>query len=272
MSKEPKRNINPGSNASAFTLIELLVVIAIIAILAAMLLPALSRAKEKAQATACLNNARQIGLATSMYAGDNTDYFPRGVDIKNDATWSDPTAWHVLLLPYLAGTTNNGPKTYACPADAKGSPQIYPVGFIKFQMDYRASAYLFRSSNKTDNALRMSQVPSPSVMLMLTEKEWDSPDFQTTSDELSSWLAGWNGGSGKNYNNSGFERHGKVLPIATAADNHSIRFRVPPFTGGGGPAMPNYFPGLGDARSATGLWSSPNPVLYMRELNSSTGF
>jgi len=85
----------------AFTLIELLVVIAIIAILASLLLPALAKAKQKANAAKCLSNEKQIGLGYLLYALDNSDYLPLAAHLGDAA----PCQWFFEISPYLARQT-----------------------------------------------------------------------------------------------------------------------------------------------------------------------
>jgi prepilin-type N-terminal cleavage/methylation domain-containing protein/prepilin-type processing-associated H-X9-DG protein len=116
----------------AFTLIELLVVIAIIAVLAALLLPALGRAREKSRAAFCLNNLKQWGLATHLYAGEHDDYLPpegfpnpTGGQLTNG--WYFYLPQQINIPPYYAMTwrTNTaiepGRSAWICPSNPRRS-------------------------------------------------------------------------------------------------------------------------------------------------------
>src|ERR1035437_9078001 len=138
--QEPKNRMNPNLKGSAdrrgFTLIELLVVIAIIAILAALLLPALNRAKQKAQGVQCMNNSRQLMLAWKFYCDDHSDKVPsawvRAGDWwpVNEMSWTgnaapdggnafnwnpDLTVKKSTLWPYCG----NNAAIFRCPADSR---------------------------------------------------------------------------------------------------------------------------------------------------------
>jgi prepilin-type N-terminal cleavage/methylation domain-containing protein len=121
----PLKNTRCRSDKRAFTLVELLVVIAVLAILAALLLPALARAKERGRQASCINSVRQQTLAVLMYADENSDVLPPTA--YNDAN-DNEVDWPTLLDPYL----NYVAKIHLCPSDRNSQINSYGLNELAF--------------------------------------------------------------------------------------------------------------------------------------------
>ncbi len=167
-------NFRGDRRSLAFTLIELLVVIAIIAILAAMLLPALAKAKERAKIANCKSNMHQLGLATLMYANDNSDKLP---DLQNYGVWF----WD-MWRPAASNLLENvkRPDIFYCPNEYYLYKDNGPPDAWNAFQDYVVTGYIWLFPN----APGMNQSPVIGGTNMVTKITRGRGDLSVSGTEM----------------------------------------------------------------------------------------
>ncbi len=160
---------------SGFTLIELLVVIAIIAILAAIVLPALSRARENARRAVCTNHLKQIGIALEMYADDNDEFYPF---CRGTIAWGqNPPGWMEQLFPYI-----NNKAVYRCPS--------YPKDISDYHYFLSArAAYIDAGYQQAATCRKRIRFPSAFVLSGDCNYRFVEPDCD--KDDYTQNCTGW---------------------------------------------------------------------------------
>jgi prepilin-type N-terminal cleavage/methylation domain-containing protein/prepilin-type processing-associated H-X9-DG protein len=165
------------SRSEGFTLIELLVVIAIIAILAAILFPVFAQAREKARASACLSNMKQVGLALSMYVNDYDEMYPNHQDADQFMNPAAPPNWGRALQPYMKNI-----KVLTCP-----TARIWPGQAAAAAKGLEITSLLGNGVLMRTKGMAMAAVPNPADIVAFQE---DYFSFTTAFNRP--WDAGGN--------------------------------------------------------------------------------